>query len=254
MVHVFPEETGSRYCSYADLCSHPFTELYIRFFFFLPFADIHHHIVSPLRIRKSKSKILQSSGEEIFHMLIMILQIHIIGVGHIQSHYSSLHQWCRCSYGQKIMDFFHTIDDFFRSDHIAKAPSCDGISLGKGVTGDRSLTHTRQRIHINMLIWLVQNMLVHFIGNDKGIILNGQIGNQLHLFVSEHLSTWIGRIAENQRLDSLAKGIFQHFRIEVKGWWIQRYIDRYCTGEDRICSIILIKRRKDNDFFSGIYH
>ena len=103
-----------------------------------------------------------------------------------------------------------------------------------------------------MLIGLIYNMLIHLIGNHISIVLLCKISNQLQFLTGEHLTAGIGRIAQDQCLGILLKGRFQLFRVKMKFRRIKRHINRLCSGQNRICSIIFIKRRKDNDLISRI--
>ncbi len=107
------------------------------------------------------------------------------------------------------------------------------------------LKHAGQACHADMLCRSVDDMLVHLICYHKGIVLDCKGGNGLQLVPAEHLAArgWRGCTGSVPWLPPQS-----HFRSEK--YQTHRWaapagdIDRLGTGEDGVCPIVLVERRK----------
>ena len=104
------------------------------------------------------------------------------------------------------------------------------------------------------MVGRVYDMLVHLVGNHISVVLLGQSGNSLQFRLREYLSAGIGRIAEDQRLGTAAECILQLLRVKVERGRVQRHVDRLRPGENRVGTVIFVKRRKHDDLVTGIRH
>ena len=95
-------------------------------------------------------------------------------------------------------------------------------------------------------------MLVHLVGNDVGVVLLGQIRDDLQLLPGEHPAAGVGGVAQHQRLGMLAEGVLQHLRVEGEGGGHQRYIDGLGAGEDGVSAVVLIEGGEHDDLVTGI--
>ena len=93
-----------------------------------------------------------------------------------------------------------------------------------------------------MLMRLVNNMLIYFIGYDKSIVFDCQFADELQFLQGKYFTARIGRIAKDQRFRFLPESVFQHFRIKGKLRRVQRNVDGLCPGKDRVCTIVFIER------------
>ena len=93
-----------------------------------------------------------------------------------------------------------------------------------------------------MPVWLIHDMFIYLIGDNKGIISLRKICNDLQFVIGEHFATGIGGVAEDQCFGMLPKGRLQLIRVEVEFRWIQGHINWFRTGEDCIGTVILIER------------
>ena len=164
-------------------------------------------------------------------MGVLVLQPLVIAVVKLQTHNSRLHQRSCCPNRQEIMHLLYPLCHLRTGDHIAQTPAGDRIRLGQRIADDRTLPHTRQRRHIGMGMWLVQNMLIHLIRDHKNIIPDRQLSDRQHFFPCKHFTTGIGRITQDQRLDPrLLYRRLQHIRIKGKCRRYERHIDRFSSA------------------------
>lgn len=84
-------------------------------------------------------------------------------------------------------------------------------------------------------------MLVNFISNHKSIIFQGQFSDSHQFFPGEHFSTGVGGIADDNGFCSLFESFFHQIDIKLVFRRDQRNIDGFCSGQNRIRSVIFIK-------------
>ena len=104
------------------------------------------------------------------------------------------------------------------------------------------LKHAGQACHADMLCRSVDDMLVHLICYHKGIVLDCKGGNGLQLVPAEHLAAGIGRIAQDQRLSTLGKALFDQGDIKLIGGRHQRDIDGFRARKNGIGTVVLVER------------
>ena len=112
--------------------------------------------------------------------------------------------------------------------------------------------HSRKGSHTSMMVRRIDHMLIDFICNHKGIIFQSQLSDPHQFFPGKHLSAWIGGIADNDGFCSCLKSFFHQMHIKIVFRRNQRNINRLCSGQNSICSVVFIKRRKDHNFISRI--
>ena len=95
-------------------------------------------------------------------------------------------------------------------------------------------------------------MLIDFICNHKGIIFQSQLSDPHQFFPGKHLSAGIGGIADNDGFCSRFESFFNQIHIKIVFRRNQRNIDRLCSGQNSIRSVVFIKRRKDHNLISRI--
>ena len=76
-----------------------------------------------------------------------------------------------------------------------------------------------------MAVRAVDDMLVHFVGNDKGVVFLCQIRDEFELRAAEDFSGRIGGIAQNDGFGTLSKGGAQLRRVVNKIGRMQWYVD-----------------------------
>ena len=121
----------------------------------------------------------QAIQEEFALLRIVLFQPVIVAVVKAKGRDGRFLQWRCGTDGQEIVDFAGNFDNLGAGDDVAKTPAGDGIGLGEGTAGNRALPHVRQRGKVDILVRLVDDMLVDFIGDDPGIVFFRQVGDNL---------------------------------------------------------------------------
>ena len=170
------------------------------------------------------------------------LQLFVIAGGHLQTGHSGLLQGCSRTHSEEVVHLARALNDLCGSDQIAQTPARDGVSLGERVAGDGVLKHAGQACHADMLCGRIDDMLVHLIRHHKGIVLDGQLCNGFQLVAAEHLAAGIGGIAQDQRLGTLGKALFDQADVKLIGGRHQRDIDGFCARKNGIGTVVLVER------------
>ena len=100
----------------------------------------------------------------------------------------------------------------------------------------------------------VDDVLVHLIGDEKGIVLARQFADEDQLFLREHLATRIGRIADDDGARLLREGAAQLVAVEAEAGRVQRHVDRPRAGEDRVRAVVLVEGRENNHRVARVAH
>ena len=158
------------------------------------------------------------------------------------------------SHCQEVMHLLRHINDMRRGNNISEPPSCDRIGFGQGGAGYRPLPHSRQRSKIDMPVRFIDYVFIHFVCNDKRIVLLRKLRDQLQLPEGEYLPARIGGVAQDQSFRMLPKRGFKLVRIEAELRGIKRNIDGFRSGKDRVCAVVLIKRREHDDLIPRVCH
>ena len=145
------------------------------------------------------------------------------------------------------MDLLGGVDDLGGGDDVAQAPAGDGIGLGQGRAGQGPLPHAGQRRKVHMLVRLVDDVLVHLVGDHIGVVSFGQLRDKQQLLPGEHLAAGVGGIAEDQGLRVLPEGRLQLLGLEVKLRGVQGHIDRFRAGKDHVRAVVFIERGENDE-------
>ena len=105
-----------------------------------------------------------------------------------------------------------------------------------------------------MAVGFVDDVLVHFIGYDVGVIFLRQVGDELQLVIGEHLAAGVGGVAQDQRLGILLEGRFQLVHIKMELRRVQGHVDRFRAGEDGIRPVVFIEGGEHDDLIAGVGH
>ena len=97
-------------------------------------------------------------------------------------------------------------------------------------------------------------MLIHLVGDDIGVILLCQRGDELQLLPGKDLAAGVGGVAEDEGLDALTEGVLQLLGVEAEGGGLQGHIDGDGSGEDGIGSVIFIEGRENDHLVPGVHH
>jgi cystathionine beta-synthase len=74
-----------------------------------------------------------------------------------------------------VMDLSRRVDHFRRRNHIAQPPAGDRVGLGQRTARNRPLKHPGQRRKIDVLVGCVEDVFIHFVGDDEGVVFHRQI-------------------------------------------------------------------------------
>ena len=103
-----------------------------------------------------------------------------------------------------------------------------------------------------MLMGCVDDVLVHLVGDDIGVVPFRQVGDDSQLRPGENLAAGVGGVAEDQRLRPLAEGVLQHLRVKAEVRRRQRHIDGLRAAEDGVRAVVLIEGGKHGHPVPGI--
>src|SRR4029077_2749909 len=117
-----------------------------------------------------------------------------------QSSHAGFLQWSRGAYGQEVVNLPNRVRDVLRSDRVADAPAGHWIGLRKPVYRDRSVAHTVQRGHGDVLLVVEQDVFVDLVSDCDGVPLLTKLGDGLQLFAAEDLSGRVVRSVYDDRL------------------------------------------------------
>ena len=197
---------------------------------------------------------IQAPEEQVLFVGVFGQQPVIVVLAELQSRHHRLHQGGGAAHGQKVVDLFGTLDDVLRGDDVPQPPAGDGVRLGQGGAGEGPLPHARQGGEVGVLVGGVDDVLVHLVGDDIGVVFLRQGGDDLQLRPGEHLAGGVGGIAQHQGLGVLAEGVLQYLRVKGEVRRIQGHVDGLRPGENGVRTVVLVKGRKDDDLVPGVRH
>src|SRR5580704_1792526 len=214
-------------------------------------TDVRHHVVRPTRTKAPESRLLQSRYQTIPSRTVSISEIFVISTRQTQSSRASLLQRSRSTHGKKIMNFANRICDRRRRHRPPHPPSCHAVTLRQTINRDRSLAHTFEARHRNVLRAVVKNMLVDLIRDGQNVELNTQIANQFQFAACENLASRIVGRVENYRFGPMMKSRTQLALIKRPftvgcNRWTQLHEYRLRAGQHRVRPVILVKRFEDH--------
>ena len=144
------------------------------------------------------------------------------------------------------------VDNIGVGDDVAESPARDRIGLGQGRAAYSTLSHIRERRKVDVLVGLVDNVLIHLVGDNECVVLFGEVCDYLQLIIGKYLAAGIGRVTEYYSLGVLLECRFKLVHVEVELGRIEWHIDRLCVGEDRVCAVVFIEGREYDDFIPGV--
>ena len=100
----------------------------------------------------------------------------------------------------------------------------------------------------------VDDVLVHLVSDDVGVVLRRKRRDDLQLLPGEHPAAGVGGIAQHQGLGTPAEGILQHLRVEAELRRRQGHVDGLRAGEDGVCAVVLVEGGEDDDPVAGVGH
>ena len=98
----------------------------------------------------------------------------------------------------------------------------------------------------------VDDVLIHLVGDDIGVVFLRKVCNDQQLLPGEHPAAGVGGVAQHQRLGVLAEGVLQHLRVKGEGGGHQGHIDGLGAGEDGVGAVVFVEGGEDDDFVAGI--
>ena len=143
-------------------------------------------------------------------------QLLVIGLREADSHAGGLLKGGGGPDGEEIVDLFGVLNDLRWADEIAQPPAGDGVGLGQGGAGQRPVPHPRQGGEVGVPVGGVDDVLIHLIGDDVGVVLGGHLRNGQQLLPGEDPAAGVGGVAQHQSLGTLAEGSLQLVHVEAQ--------------------------------------
>ena len=233
------EEAGARDCPHAHQPRQILAEAQVAVV-----AELRHvqqYIVRALGVGVANAQLVQPPEEQRALAGIGVLKRPVVIVPQGQPGHGGLLQGRGCANSQEVMHLPGHVHNLRRGDDVPQPPAGDGVGFRQGGAADGALPHAGQGGHVHMLMGRVDDMLVHLVGDDIGVVLFRQVGNDIQLRPGEDLAAGVGGVAEDQRLGPLAEGVLQHLRVEAEVRRRQRHIDGLRAAEDGVRAVVLVE-------------
>ena len=245
------EEARARYRAHAHQARHILAEGQVALV--AEFGDVDHHVVGALRHAVGKADLVEPLAEQVALGRVELAQLIVVRIRKAQRHRHGLLQRSRRPHRQEIVHLLDALGYLGRGDRVAQAPSGDGIGLGKRAAADGPLEHPRQAGDVGVPIRLVDDVLVHLVGDHVGVILPGELRDELQLLAREHLAAGVRGIAEDECLGVvLGKGALELGTIEIVGGRHERHVDGIGAGKDGVGTVVLVERTEDDHLVAGV--
>ena len=114
------------------------------------------------------------------------LEILVVGRRQLEACDHGLLQRSGSPDGEEVVDLAARLDHPCRREDVADAPAGDGVGLGERVAHHGALPHARQRCEVGVVERLVDDVLVHLVGDDEGVVLLHDPGYLQELIAREH--------------------------------------------------------------------
>ena len=105
-----------------------------------------------------------------------------------------------------------------------------------------------------MAVGFIDDVLVHFIGYDVGVIFLRQVGDDLQLVVGEHLTAGVGGVTQDERFGVLLEGCFQLVHVKVELWRVQGHVDGLRPGQDGVRPIVFVEGGEHDNLIARVGH
>ena len=250
MIHRLAEEAGAGDCAHAHIPGKDLAEFQVGVEAEL--GDVQQDVVCALRSGVGDADVVEAAEEEVALGGVLIFEPLVICIPEAQAGHGCFLQGGGGADGEKVVYLLRDIHDVRRGDDVPQPPAGDGIGLGQGGAGDRPLPHARQGGKIAVLVRCVNDMLVHLVGDDEGVVSLGQVGDQLQLVIGEDLAAGIGGIAEDQRLGMLVERRLQLVCVKVEFRRVKRDIDRLRARENGVCAVVFVEGGEDDHLVARI--
>ena len=96
------------------------------------------------------------------------------------------------------------------------------------------------------------NVLIHLVGDDIGVVLLGQRFDELQFLPGKHLSAGVGGVADDDGLGALAESILQNGPVEVIAGGHQGDIDGPGAAQNGVGAVVFIHGREGNHLVAGV--
>jgi hypothetical protein len=90
-------------------------------------------------------------------------------------------------------------------------------------------------------------VFVHFIRDNEGPSLCGELSDKKKFFFSENFAGGVGRVADDDCFRILRERAAYLIRIKIELRLPQRNVDRVSADQNRVSSVVLVKRGENDD-------
>ena len=95
-------------------------------------------------------------------------------------------------------------------------------------------------------------MLIHLIGDHKGVVFHSQLTDTHQLLPGEHLAAGVGGVADNDGLCPLLKALFHSIHVKAVLRRDQRDIYGVGPREDGVRAVVLVEGREHQHLVSRV--
>ena len=249
-MHGFAEETGAGHAGDTDLFGQPFRRLMVMGE--AERRDVHHDVVGALGCGEGQAGLLQVAEEDVALGGVAGEQFIVVGGREFEAGDRGFLQWRGGSHGEEVVHLAGLLDDGGCGHDVTQTPAGDGIGLGERIAGDGALKHARQGGEADVLVRRIDDVFVHLVGDDEGVVLFGEAADLQEFGAGEDLAGGVGGIAEDDGFGLLGECGGEHCGVVAEPGRMQGHVDGHGTGEDGISGVVFVKWREDDDLVPGI--
>ncbi len=160
----------------------------------------------------------------------------------------------RRPHGEKVMHLPCGLHRLLRANQIAQAPAGDGVGLGQRAHRQAVVPHAGKGGQAHMDVGGIDDMLIHLIGDDPGVMGFGQGADFHQLLPGKHLAAGVLWVAYHQGLDAAGKRRLQRLPIHRVIRRKKRHKHRLGPRDDGIRPVVLIKGGEHRHLVPGVDH
>src|SRR6266446_4826289 len=142
--------------------------------------------------------------------------------------------------------------DARRSDDVSDPPARNAVRLGHPVHNDRPLPHAVYHDRRDVLLAVIDDVFVDFVGDGQNIPLLAKVSDQLKFLAAEDLSGRIVRRINNDGLRLVVEGPREFFFIEGPVRLAELHVARRGAGDNRVGPVVFVERLEYDDLVAWI--
>ena len=212
-------------------------------------ADLRHDVVGTGRDDGPEPGLAQDVQHAIPLALVECRQIDIVLAAHAEGGHRSLLQRRGGADRQKVMRPPDPIGDVeILADGPPHTPAGDAVGLADAIDGDGAFRHPRERRDADVLAAVVQQVLIHLVGDRDDVVLPALLGHELQLRAAEDLAGGVVGSVDDDRFGLRREGVAEICRVEAELGIIQakRDVPRGGPRQRGIGPVVFVEGLEDD--------